>query len=270
MINKIGQDFFDENKNKKENFSIQLFKNIISLQNRIETFKSGPAFQNEPETSQKNVKALYSIIKNMDLLVNDGDKLNSGKFIKLHHVLKKTIPIVELFISGEHSEPTRDFLRFILHDLKMLKHFLEFENEPQEKNGFKYNQATAVDTLLALAEKFEKRAQEFGDEDLSNEEEIKDQNRSVFESLPDHEQNEDPKLTQYRDKLEENTTKHPLPTVAFNRLLSFIEHHCGAMQRQVERFGGLDKAIERGHLETLIGQLNEISSAVRTLERRLK
>lgn len=98
---------------------------------------------------------------------------------------------------------------------------------------------TASEKLIALAEKFEKRAQEFGEEDLS--------------------------LQNLRPPMH-----LPINDIAFSRLISAINKNAINMQSQVDRLGGIDAAIKRGHVDTLLAQLREISSAVRVLERRLQ
>ena len=56
---------------------------------------------------------------------------------------------------------------------------------------------------------------------------------------------------------------------AFERMMGSIEENAHAIRQQVSRLGGIASAMEQGHAETIRGQLNEIGSSLRTLQRRL-
>ena len=60
-----------------------------------------------------------------------------------------------------------------------------------------------------------------------------------------------------------------LPDQAFERLVGSIGDNARAMELQVKRLGGISSAMQQGHGTTLRGQLAEIGSSLRVLQRRL-
>lgn len=64
-------------------------------------------------------------------------------------------------------------------------------------------------------------------------------------------------------------TAADLTDPAWDRLINGIADTAMAMKNQVERFGGITVALREGHGSTLEGQLNELASTVRVLQRRL-
>ena len=60
-----------------------------------------------------------------------------------------------------------------------------------------------------------------------------------------------------------------LPDPAFNRLVGGIGDTARQMELQVQRLGGIASAIQQGHGDTLRGQIAEIASSIRVLQRRL-
>lgn len=60
-----------------------------------------------------------------------------------------------------------------------------------------------------------------------------------------------------------------LTDVAWNRGVVAIIETSTAMKKQVDRFGSVEQALQEGHGTTLKQQMNELSSLVRTLQRRL-
>lgn len=60
-----------------------------------------------------------------------------------------------------------------------------------------------------------------------------------------------------------------LPDNRFIQMVETIRDNADAMLTQVKRFGGLEAAVRSGHAATLQGQLQEISSTSRVLERRM-
>jgi len=60
-----------------------------------------------------------------------------------------------------------------------------------------------------------------------------------------------------------------LPTPAFTRMVSAIGDTARAMELQVQRLGGVEAALQRGHGDTLRQQLHDIQSSARVLQRRL-
>ncbi len=55
----------------------------------------------------------------------------------------------------------------------------------------------------------------------------------------------------------------------FERMVALFEKNAKDMRAQVQRLGGIEKALERGHAQTLKEQLNEIANGVRALQRHL-
>jgi hypothetical protein len=64
-------------------------------------------------------------------------------------------------------------------------------------------------------------------------------------------------------------TAGELTDPAFERLVSKIEDEAKAMRAQVKRLGGIAQALKEGHKSTLEGQIAEVASSVRVLQRRL-
>lgn len=60
-----------------------------------------------------------------------------------------------------------------------------------------------------------------------------------------------------------------LPDSSFTRMVDTIRDNAEAMLKQVDRLGGFNSAIRQGHGRTLRGQLLEIGSMYRVLERRI-
>lgn len=57
---------------------------------------------------------------------------------------------------------------------------------------------------------------------------------------------------------------------SFDRLLTSIHTTAVAMQKQVDRFGGIENAFREGHGPTLQGQAYEMDSALRVFIRMLQ
>jgi hypothetical protein len=60
-----------------------------------------------------------------------------------------------------------------------------------------------------------------------------------------------------------------LTTQVWDRTLETLTDTAEAMKKQVSRFGGIENALKEGHGTTLGQQLNEMSSVLRVLQRRL-
>jgi hypothetical protein len=60
-----------------------------------------------------------------------------------------------------------------------------------------------------------------------------------------------------------------LPDSSFNQMVDTIRDNADKMLKQVARLGGLGSALRQGHGKTLRGQLLEIGSIYRVLERRI-
>ena len=61
----------------------------------------------------------------------------------------------------------------------------------------------------------------------------------------------------------------PLTDDRFKSLLKVISTNAAAIEKQIDRVGGLEEASKRGGIDTIVGQLHEINTAVNTLVRRL-
>jgi hypothetical protein len=60
-----------------------------------------------------------------------------------------------------------------------------------------------------------------------------------------------------------------LTDAAFERMVGSIEDSAKKMQAQVNRLGGIEEALKKGHDETLRQQATEMASTLRVLQRRL-
>lgn len=72
-----------------------------------------------------------------------------------------------------------------------------------------------------------------------------------------------------KKKSEHVHTAANIPNSAWDRTIDSIIQYGNDMKKQVERLGGIANALEQGHGQTLQGQLGELASVVRTLQRRL-
>lgn len=60
-----------------------------------------------------------------------------------------------------------------------------------------------------------------------------------------------------------------LSDTRFEQLMDSVISNAQAIKKQVQSHGGLAAAVKVGHIPTVLGQLQEISSAVSVLTRRL-
>lgn len=60
-----------------------------------------------------------------------------------------------------------------------------------------------------------------------------------------------------------------ITTQVWDRTLATLLDTASAMKNQVGRFGGIENALKEGHGTTLNQQLNEMSSTLRVLQRRM-
>jgi hypothetical protein len=60
-----------------------------------------------------------------------------------------------------------------------------------------------------------------------------------------------------------------ITTPAWDRSLASVLDTVTALKKQVERFGGIENALQQGHGSTINQQVTELASVIRTLQRRL-
>lgn len=69
--------------------------------------------------------------------------------------------------------------------------------------------------------------------------------------------------------IREQTREAAVTDAAWERSIGALVDTSGAMKKQVDRFGGIEKALQEGHGTTIKQQLGEIASVLRVLQRRL-
>jgi ribosomal protein S17E len=72
-----------------------------------------------------------------------------------------------------------------------------------------------------------------------------------------------------KDVVKDKQAALPLENARFVQMVENMIENAQGMLKQVERLGGIEAALTRGHGATLQGQLREIDSVVRVLQRRL-